>query len=165
VPLSGKSVYEQSGDAVAVEVETEHREQAIEANTVNTNGLHRRLNNQHIQLVAIGGTIGIGLFISTGGGLVKGGPANLLLCYFLYSMAVSLANNSAAEMMTHMPVAGGFVRLAGESVDEALGFMIGWNFFYEAVLIPFEIVALNFVVPSGNRNSWKQGPPTVSYWV
>lgn len=132
---------------MAHDIEAEHCEQTLEATSINTNGLHRRLNNRHIQLIAIGGTIGTGLFISIGGGLAKGGPASLLLCYCLYCCVVSLVNNSAAEMMTHMPVAGGFVRLAGAWVDEALGFMIGWNFFfYEALLIPFEIVALNVVV-------------------
>ena len=42
-----------------------------------------------------------------------------------------------------MPVSGGFIRLAGHWVDDALGFMAGWNFyFFEALLIPFEITAL-----------------------
>src|SRR5687767_2243023 len=143
----GEGLSKQAGDAMAHDIEAEHCEQTLEATSINTNGLHRRLNNRHIQLIAIGGTIGTGLFISIGGGLAKGGPASLLLCYCLYCCVVSLVNNSAAEMMTHMPVAGGFVRLAGAWVDEALGFMIGWNFFfYEALLIPFEIVALNVVV-------------------
>lgn len=129
-------------DIMALDVRAEHHEKALGATTINTNGLLRRLNIRHIQLIAIGGTMGTGLFISIGGGLAKGGLASLLLCYFIYSCVVSLVNNSAAEMMTHMPVAGGFVRLAHEWVEEALGFAIGWNvFFYEALLIPFEIVA------------------------
>lgn len=50
-------------------------------------------------------------------------------------------------MTTYMPVSGGFIRLAGKWVDEAFGFMAGWNFFfYEALLIPFEITALNLVL-------------------
>lgn len=52
-----------------------------------------------------------------------------------------------AEMATLMPVSGGFIRLAGKWVDDAWGFMAGWNFFfYEALLIPFEITALNLVL-------------------
>ena len=50
-------------------------------------------------------------------------------------------------MTVLQPVSGGFVRLAGKWVDEAFGFMAGWNFFlYEALLIPFEITALNLVL-------------------
>jgi len=45
------------------------------------------------------------------------------------------------------PVSGGFIRLAGHFVDDAFGFMAGWNFFlYEAILIPFEITALTTVL-------------------
>ena len=156
---SGKSFYEHTGSATVTDVEAEHCEQAIEVTSINTNGLHRRLNNRHIQLIAIGGTIGTGLFISIGGGLAKGGPGSLLLCYRLYCCLVSLIDNLAAEMVTHMPIAGGFIRLAGVWVGEALGFMIGRNFFfYEALLIPFEIVALNVIVSFWVPNIVEAGP-------
>ncbi len=46
-----------------------------------------------------------------------------------------------------MPVSGSFLRYAGKWVDEAFGFMAGWNFFlYEAILIPFEISAICLVL-------------------
>lgn len=90
--------------------------------------LHRRLNNRQIQLVAAGGSIGTALFISIGGGLARGGPGSLLIAYTLYTMVLALVNNSAAEMNTYMPVEGGFVRHAGYWVDDALGFLAGWNF-------------------------------------
>lgn len=52
-----------------------------------------------------------------------------------------------AEMCVFMPVSGSFVRMGSKWVDEAFGFMLGWNFFlYEAVLIPWEITALNLVL-------------------
>lgn len=125
----------------------------------NSDGLHRRLNNRQIQLIAIGGTIGTGLFVSIGAGLAKAGPANLVICYVLYACVVALVNNSIAEMTTYMPVSGGFIRLAGEWVDDALGFMVGWNyFFYEALLIPFEIVALNIVLSFWNPVITEPGP-------
>lgn len=109
--------------------------------------LHRKLGNRQIQLIAIGGSIGTAVFISIGTGLSKGGPASLLLAYTLYSCMVGLVNNSMAEMATFMPVSGAFIRMAGRWVDESFGFMVGWNFFlYEALLIPFEISALNVVL-------------------
>ncbi|KAF5020655.1 hypothetical protein F66182_7311 [Fusarium sp. NRRL 66182] len=125
----------------------------------NADGLHRRLNNRQVQLLAIGGTVGTGLFIGIGAGLAKGGPGSLLVCTALYSMVLGLTNNSIAEMNTYMPVSGGFIRLAGHWVDDALGFMVGWNFFfYEALLIPFEIVALNLIVSFWSGNITDAGP-------
>lgn len=113
----------------------------------NTDHLHRRLGNRQIQLMAIGGTIGTALFVSIGGGLFKGGPASLFLAYSIYACFLGLVNNCIAEMTTLYPVSGGFIRLAGKFVDDAFGFMAGWNFFiYEALLIPFEITALSTVL-------------------
>lgn len=112
-----------------------------------SNQLRRHLGNRQIQLIAIGGTIGTGLFVSIGSGLAKGGPANLLLGYSIHALMVCLINNSLAEMVCYMPVSGSFIRMAGRWVDDSLGFLAGWNFFlYEAILIPFEITALNLVL-------------------
>ncbi|KAH6973031.1 amino acid transporter [Ilyonectria sp. MPI-CAGE-AT-0026] len=122
-------------------------------------GLHRRLGNRQIQLIAAGGSIGTALFISIGGALAKGGPGSLLIAYTIYSIILALVNNSIAEMNTYMPTAGGFVRLAGYWVDDALGFLAGWNFFlYEALLIPFEITALNLVLSFWNADMTNPGP-------
>ena len=113
----------------------------------NTDSLHRRLNNRQIQLIAIGGSIGTAVFVSIASGLVKGGPGSLFLAYAIYSIFLGLVNNGMAEMTCLYPVSGGFVRIAGHFVDEAFGFMAGWNFFlYEALIIPFEITALTTVL-------------------
>ncbi|KAG8417915.1 hypothetical protein J3458_005368 [Metarhizium acridum] len=125
----------------------------------NADGLHRSLNNRQIQLVAIGGSIGTALFVSIGSGLAKGGPGSLLIAFILYPLVLACVNNSVAEMTVLMPVSGGFIRLAGHWVDDALGFMTGWNFFiYEALLIPFEITALNLVLSFWNEEVTKPGP-------
>ena len=113
----------------------------------NADLLHRKLGNRQIQLMAIGGSIGTALFVSIGGGLTRGGPGSLFLAYVIYSCFLAMVNNGMAEMTVLHPVSGGFVRMAGKWVDEAFGFMAGWNFFfYEALLIPFEITALNVVL-------------------
>ncbi|WZH44115.1 amino acid permease/ SLC12A domain-containing protein [Fusarium acuminatum] len=113
----------------------------------NADHLQRNLGNRQVQLIAIGGSIGTASFVSIGTGLIKGGPASLLIAYTLYSCMLGLVNNCIAEMATYMPITSAFVRMAGHWVDEAFGFMAGWNFFlYEAILIPFEISALNLVL-------------------
>lgn len=96
--------------------------------SANVDQLQRHLNNRQIQLIAIGGSIGTALFVSIGGGLYRGGAANLFLAYLIQSCVLAMVNNSIAEMSTAYPVSGGFIRLAGKWVDDALGFMVGWNF-------------------------------------
>lgn len=60
---------------------------------------------------------------------------------------LGLVNSCLAEMVIFMPVSGSWIRMGSKWVDEALGFTAGWNFFlYEAILIPFEISALNLVL-------------------
>lgn len=94
----------------------------------NADQLQRHLANRQIQLIAIGGSIGTALFVSIGTGLYNGGAGNLLIAYTIQSIMLAMVNNSIAEMSTAYPVSGGFIRLAGKWVDEALGFMVGWNF-------------------------------------
>ena len=94
----------------------------------NVDNLQRHLANRQIQLIAIGGSIGTALFVSIGTGLYHGGAASLLIAYTIQSCVLAMVNNCVAEMSTAYPVSGGFIRLAGKWVDDALGFMVGWNF-------------------------------------
>ncbi|KAL0932495.1 amino acid permease [Colletotrichum truncatum] len=127
----------------------------------NSDQLQRHLTNRHIQLIAIGGSIGTALFVSIGTGLQRGGPASLLIGYIIHSVMVGMVNNCLAEMCVYMPVTGSFIRMAGKWVDEAFGFMSGWNFFlYEAFLIPFEISALNLVL-----TFWRDDIPVAAVCV
>jgi amino acid transporter len=109
--------------------------------------LHRSLSNRQIQWLALGGSIGTALFVSIGWGLLEGGPGSLFIAFVFYSAVIGSINSGLAEMTVYMPVAGGFLRFASKWVDDAFGFMAGWNFFlYEAILIPFEISALSLVL-------------------
>ncbi|QSZ29196.1 hypothetical protein DSL72_003707 [Monilinia vaccinii-corymbosi] len=113
----------------------------------NVDDLKRRLSGRQIQMVTIGGSIGTALFVSIGSGLIQAGPGSLLIAFTLYSCFVGLVNNCMAEMSVFMPVSGSFVRMGSKWVDEAFGFMLGWNFFFfEAILIPWEISALSLVL-------------------
>lgn len=133
-------------------------EAPVEGQVEACHGLERRLENRQIQLIAIGGSIGTALFITIGNGLAAGGPASLLLAYSGYCLILACINNCIAEMNTWHPVSGGFIRLAGKWVDDALGFMVGWNFFiYEALMIPFEITAINLIL-----NYWRDDIPVAA---
>jgi len=95
----------------------------------NADQLKRSLGNRQIQLIAVGGSIGTALFVSIGSGLSSGGPASLLIAFTVYCGLLALVNNSMAEMAVFMPVSSSFIRMAGRWVDDAFGFMAGWNFF------------------------------------
>ncbi|KAF2137211.1 uncharacterized protein K452DRAFT_353603 [Aplosporella prunicola CBS 121167] len=113
----------------------------------NADHLQRKLSNRQLQFIAIGGSIGTALFVSIGYGLIEGGPGSLFLAFVIYSCMMATVNSCVAEMAVFMPVSGSYVRMGSKWVDEALGFTAGWNFFlYEAILIPFEISALNLVL-------------------
>ncbi|BGP19354.1 hypothetical protein JCM10213_006860 [Rhodosporidiobolus nylandii] len=110
-------------------------------------GVKRSLKARHLQMIALGGTIGTGLFVGAGAALNTGGAAGLFLGYTImgavvYSMMVALG-----EMTTLFPVSGAFVHYASRFVDPALGFALGWNYWYSwSITIPTEIVAAAIVL-------------------
>ena len=112
------------------------KDSPIAAEVEEIDGLHRRLSNRQIQWIAIGGSIGTALFVSIGWGLTEGGPGSLFLAFTIYCMFMALVNSCMAEMSVFMPVVGGWVRMGSKWVDEAYGFMAGWNFFVRARLNP-----------------------------
>ncbi|ODQ68160.1 hypothetical protein NADFUDRAFT_19230 [Nadsonia fulvescens var. elongata DSM 6958] len=112
-----------------------------------TDSTHRRLKNRHVQLIGIGGTIGTVLFVQLGTALSKGGPGSLFIAFALWCVPVLFITNCTAEMVSYLPISSPFIRFAGRYCDEALEVMAGWNFFFfEAVLVPFELTAVNVVL-------------------
>lgn len=106
--------------------------------------VHRKLLNRHVQLIGIGGTIGVALFVSIANGLRKGGPLSLLLGVSLWCIPVLAVTATTAEMVCYLPIASPFITLADRCVDEAYGAMAGWNFWVlECSLIPFELTLFN----------------------
>ena len=88
--------------------------------------LHR-LKSRHIQFIALGGTIGTGLFLGIGGALVRAGPLSLLMGYTLTGLAVFAMMQSLGEMATWLPLPGAVPQFCARYVDDALGFAVGWN--------------------------------------
>lgn len=115
--------------------------------------LARKLSLRQVQMMTIGGSIGTALFVSIGTGLLQAGPGSLLIAFLIYGTVFAAVINCMAEMSIYMPVSGGWIRLGTPWVDDALGFMMGWNFFlYQGLIIPFEITALNLVVTFWSDN-------------
>ena len=69
--------------------------------------LQRGLSSRQVQMIAIAGTIGTGLFLGTGRSLAQGGPASMLICYSIVGFIVYVTLLLLGEMATQYPVAGG----------------------------------------------------------
>lgn len=75
--------------------------------------LARKLTARQVQMIAIGGTIGTGLFLGTGKSLATGGPASILIAYAIVGAIVFVTMLSLGEMAAYIPVAGSFCTFAG----------------------------------------------------
>jgi len=100
-----------------------------------------------IQMMALAGAIGTGLFLGSGRTIRRTGPAGALIVYTVIGGLVMCVMGSIAEMSALAPVSGAFVRHAELFVDPALGFTIGWSCFYgSAVSVPAEWTAVAVIV-------------------
>ncbi|QSZ35763.1 hypothetical protein DSL72_006885 [Monilinia vaccinii-corymbosi] len=104
--------------------------------------LRRGLAQRHIQMIALAGTIGTGLFLGSGKAISRAGPLGALLGYTLVGILVSGVVLSIAELSALIPLSGGIIRHAEYFVDPALSFANGWNQVYSNIItIPAELVA------------------------
>ena len=78
--------------------------------------LHRGLSTRQVSMIAIGGTIGTGLFLGTGRSLAQGGPASMLICYSIVGFIVYVTLLLLGEMATQYPVAGSFIIVSNNSL-------------------------------------------------
>ena len=108
----------------------------------------RGLKSRHIQMMAIGGTIGTGLFVGSGQALATGGPAFLLGSYCFIGFLVFLAVTAVAEIGAYLPVHGGTMSYYGfRYVSRSLGFALGYLYWYSlGILVPNEVTAAALVI-------------------
>ncbi|PLB54241.1 amino acid transporter [Aspergillus steynii IBT 23096] len=109
--------------------------------------LQRSLKSRHLQMIAIGGSIGTGLFVGSGKVLATGGPASLLIAYALIGCMLYCTVHALGEMSVIFPVAGSFAHFSTRFIDPAWGFAMGWNYALQwLVVLPLEIVAASITV-------------------
>src|SRR5262252_6773905 len=92
-------------------------------------GLSRNLRNRHIQLIAIGGTIGVGLFLGSAKAIHNAGPG-LILGYAFGGLAIFFIMRALGELLTYRPVAGSFAAYADEFCGPFAGFVTGWSYWF-----------------------------------
>ncbi|KAL2878986.1 hypothetical protein SGCOL_005685 [Colletotrichum sp. CLE4] len=112
-----------------------------------TRQLSRALKGRHMQMIAIGGSIGAGLFVGTGGALRTGGPAALLIGFIIIGCMMMCTVQALGELAIIYPVNGAFYEYAVRFIDPAWGFAMGWEYSIGwMVTLPFEITAAGITI-------------------
>ncbi|WEG73044.1 amino acid permease [Vagococcus intermedius] len=102
--------------------------------------MKRSLQTRHLSMIAIGGSIGTGLFLASGSAISQAGPGGALVAYALMGCMVYFLMTSLGEMATYMPVSGSFSTYATKFVDPAFGFALGWNYWFNwAITLAVEV--------------------------
>ncbi|MFE5793641.1 amino acid permease [Streptomyces sp. NPDC056503] len=97
------------------------------ADSASGEGYHRALGARQIQMIAIGGAIGTGLFLGAGKGISKAGPS-LILAYALAGLVIFFIMRALGELLMYRPVSGSFSEYAREFIGPFAGFVTGWTY-------------------------------------
>ncbi|WP_228892861.1 amino acid permease [Pseudoduganella aquatica] len=121
------------------------------------NELKRGLQSRHIQLIALGGAIGTGLFLGIAQTIQMAGPS-VLLGYAVAGFIAFLIMRQLGEMVVDEPVAGSFAYFADKYCGNMAGFVAGWNYWVLYVLVSMaELTAVGIYV----QYWW----PAIPTWV
>ena len=121
--------------------------------------LKRRLKSRHLSMIALGGSLGTGIFITSGSALYMAGAGGALIAYLIMGLLVYILMNSLGEMAAYNPVSGSFIQYASDYVSEPFGFTMGYNYWFNwAITVATELVAamliMGFWFPHTNPLIW-----------
>ena len=127
--------------------------------------LQQGLKSRHIQLIAVGGGIGTGLFVGTSSTLATCGPAGLVISYIIISTVIYPVMNAFGEMVCYLPgngndSAGSAAYLVGKYVDSSLGFATAWDYYYCLIIL----TAAECTAASGVIEYWTTAVPK-GVWI
>ncbi len=120
-------------------------------------GLRHTLKRRHMQMIALGGVIGAGLFVGSGVVVRSAGPA-AVVSFALTGTLVVLVMRMLGEMAVAYPAIGGFYEYNRLALGELFGFLTGWMYWYFWVMV----VAMEAVAGAGLLNYWF---PAVPPWI
>lgn len=122
------------------------------------NNVKRSLKTRHVSMIALGGSIGTGLFVASGSAISQAGPGGALVAYIGIGLMVYFLMTSLGEMATYLPVTGSFATYSRKFVDPALGFAMGWNYWFNwAITLAVDVSTAALVL-----KFWFPGVPS---WV
>lgn len=120
---------------------------AENTNTSSQGEMKRGLKTRHLSMIAIGGSIGTGLFVASGSSIAEAGPGGALVAYAAIGIMVYFLMTSLGEMATFMPVSGSFSTYATRFVDPAVGFALGWNYWFNwAITLAVDIATASIIM-------------------
>ncbi|MFG3494396.1 amino acid permease [Streptomyces sp. NPDC047928] len=122
----------------SLQVDTDHRGDAVTGGSGGSGdpegfegpegeGYQRGLGARQIQMIAIGGAIGTGLFLGAGKAISKAGPS-LILAYAVAGLVIFFIMRALGELLMYRPVSGSFSEYAREFVGPFAGFVTGWTY-------------------------------------
>ncbi|KAL4737640.1 amino acid permease-domain-containing protein [Aspergillus similis] len=115
--------------------------------------LKRKLKSRHLQMIAIGGTIGTGLFISSGSAISTAGPVGALIAYIFIGSIVFSVMTALGEVATYLPIPGAFTSYATRLIDPSLGFAMGWIYWFSwAITFALELTATGLIIQFWNQD-------------
>ncbi|MDF0606388.1 amino acid permease [Neisseriaceae bacterium TC5R-5] len=100
----------------------------------NNHQMRRSLKNRHIQMIALGGAIGTGLFYGSSEAIGASGPS-VLLVYALVGLVIFLVMRQMGEMVVDEPVSGSFSYFAYKYWGKFPGFFSGWNYWLSYIIV------------------------------
>ncbi|EOD44355.1 Amino-acid permease inda1 [Neofusicoccum parvum] len=111
------------------------------------NQLNQTMQKRHLHMIAIGGSIGAGLFVGSGSALSDGGPAALLIDFGIIGVMIFNVVYALGELAVMYPVSGGFYTYSTRFIDPSWGFAMGWNYVFQwAIVLPLELVVAGMTV-------------------
>ncbi|MCJ1422399.1 hypothetical protein MMC29_000279 [Sticta canariensis] len=148
-----------AGRALVYDVDEKHGHGDVELQPA-SGTLTRALKGRHMQMIAIGGSIGAGLFVGSGSALRVGGPASVLLGFMIVGCMLFFTVQALGELAVLYPVNGAFYAYAVRFIDPSWGFAMGWDYAIGwLIVLPFELVAAGITI-----NFWRSDI-NIGVWI
>ena len=104
--------------------------------------MQRKLSSRHMQMIALGGTIGVGLFMGAGATIKWTGPS-VLIAYIIAGLFLYMIMRALGEMLYIDPATGSFAKFASEYMHPIFGYLTAWSNIFQFVVVGMsEMIAI-----------------------
>lgn len=121
-----------------------NQKNSVDSHDENNNQVNTKqsMNADQMIMMALSGSLGIGLLIGTGSALAAGGPGSMICAYTAVALLVYNIMCAVGEVASFIPMSAGFSAYASRYVDPCLGFAVGWTYYLNYLIVtPHQITA------------------------